>query len=307
MSDGYSPHLASGPAGLFMLSSDFLSGESNPAVLELRKFNEAADAFEAPTVVTSNLAQGLTSEVFENPETGYLYAVWPVASSGNLVLYLAESTDGGKSFHGEREVALVNGGFTGPPRLAVASDGRGWLSYRDELGRAERRGLGQLRNLRQLELCWRCYRSRIRHGLERRRQRLFGDGRRRAGTREILLARQLQRRRGSRTLDKSLWRRDPDCPGADEHQYRPIWRRHHRRVGDTPAGHRGDRPGAHLGRARGKRHGHGHLHPLQGQQMHGRGHKQRGVGGQRRCELVERRQAEARHVLLEGRLRRRRG
>jgi hypothetical protein len=134
VSEGYSPRLASGPAGLFMLSSDFLSGESNPAVLELRKFNEAADAFEAPTVVTSNLAQGLTSEVFENPETGYLYAVWPVASSGNLVLYLAESTDGGKSFHGEREVAVVNGGFTGPPRLAVASDGRGWLSYRDELG-----------------------------------------------------------------------------------------------------------------------------------------------------------------------------
>jgi hypothetical protein len=134
VSDGYSPRLASGPDGLFMLSSDYLSGEANPAVLELRKFNEAADTFEAPSVITSNLVQGLTSELFENPETGYLYVVWPVISGGNVVLYLAESTDGGKSFHGEREVAAVNGPFIGPPRLAVASDGRGWLSYADEFG-----------------------------------------------------------------------------------------------------------------------------------------------------------------------------
>ena len=135
VTEGYSPRLASGPDGLFMLSSDFLSGEANPAVLELRKLNETSDTFEAPALVTSDLAQdGLTSGIFENPETGYLYVVWPVKSGGNLALYLAESTDGGKTFHGEREVAAVNGAFLGPPRLAVASDGRGWLSYADEFG-----------------------------------------------------------------------------------------------------------------------------------------------------------------------------
>ncbi len=132
--EGYGPRLASGPDGLFMLSSDFVSGEANPAVLELRKFNETSNLFEAPMLVTSDLAQdGLTSGIFEN-ETGNLYVVWPVVSGSNLVLYLAESTDGGKTFHGEREVAAVNGPFIGPPRLAVASDGRGWLTYTDEFG-----------------------------------------------------------------------------------------------------------------------------------------------------------------------------
>jgi hypothetical protein len=134
LSEGYSPRLASGPSGLFILSSDFVAGEANPAVLELRKFNEGTGTFEAPKVVATDLAQSLTSEVFENPETGYLYVVWPVSSGGNLVLYIAESTNGGESFHGEREVAVVNGPFIGPPRLAVASDGRGWLSWRDEFG-----------------------------------------------------------------------------------------------------------------------------------------------------------------------------
>jgi hypothetical protein len=135
LSEGYGPRLASGPSGLFVLSSDFVSGEENPAVLELRRFNEGTGTFEGPTPVATDLAQdGLTSEIFENPETGYLYIVWPVSSNGSLVLHIEESTDGGASFHGEREVAVVNGPFFGPPRLAVASDGRGWLSWRDEFG-----------------------------------------------------------------------------------------------------------------------------------------------------------------------------
>ena len=135
LAEGYSPRLASGPAGLLILSSDFPGGESNPAVLDVRKFNESSQTFEAPVQVASNLAQdGATSGIYENPETGYIYVVWPVSSNGSLSLHVAESTDGGASFHGEREVAFSEGGFEGPPRLAVASDGRGWLTYRDEHG-----------------------------------------------------------------------------------------------------------------------------------------------------------------------------
>jgi hypothetical protein len=132
---GSSPRLASGPDGLFMLSSDYPAGEAEPAVLDLRKFNETTDTFEAPVEVASNLTSDLTSDIFENPETGYLYAVWPVVTgAGNNVFDFAESTNGGQSFHGEREVAAINGAFAGPPRLAVASDGRGWLTYNDEGG-----------------------------------------------------------------------------------------------------------------------------------------------------------------------------
>jgi hypothetical protein len=132
---GSSPRLASGPAGLFMLSTDFPAGEAEPGVLDLRKFNEKTDTFEAPVEVAANPTSGLTSDVFENPETGNLYAVWPVVDgAGDNVLDFAESTDGGQTFHGYREVAAINGAFVGPPRLAVASDGRGWLTYNDEGG-----------------------------------------------------------------------------------------------------------------------------------------------------------------------------
>jgi hypothetical protein len=131
---GKRPRLASGPSGLFMLSMDFPAGESEPAVLDLRKFNETTDVFEAPLEITGGVDSGLESDIYENPETGDLYVVWPTVSGGNNVLDFAESTNGGQSFQGQREVAAINGGFEGPPRLAVASDGRGWLTFEDEDG-----------------------------------------------------------------------------------------------------------------------------------------------------------------------------
>jgi hypothetical protein len=131
---GKRPRLASGPSGLFMLSMDFPAGEGAPAVLDLRKFNETTGVFEAPLEIAGNVESGLDIDIYENPETGDLYVVWPIVAAGNNVLELAESTNGGQSFQGEREVAAINGGFEGPPRLAVASDGRGWLTYNDEGG-----------------------------------------------------------------------------------------------------------------------------------------------------------------------------
>jgi hypothetical protein len=132
---GEKPRLASGPAGLFMLSTDYPGGEAAPPVLDLRKFNEKTDTFEAPVAVPANPTAELASDLYENAETGDLYVVWPaITGGGNNVLDFAESTDGGQSFHGEREVAAISGGFPSTPRLAVASDGRGWLMYDDEGG-----------------------------------------------------------------------------------------------------------------------------------------------------------------------------
>jgi hypothetical protein len=47
---------------------------------------------------------------------------------------LWESTDGGQTFHSEREIATIGYGLTGVPRLAVAEDGQGWLTFEDEGG-----------------------------------------------------------------------------------------------------------------------------------------------------------------------------
>ncbi|HEY5229897.1 MAG TPA: Ig-like domain-containing protein [Solirubrobacteraceae bacterium] len=138
VTDGYLPRLASGPAGLFLLSEDYLPGESmesSPEVLEVRKYNEASGKFEAPVVVARDTSGGLfePGDISESP-TGALYVAWPEDSGGNYVMKLWESTDGGQTFHGEREIATIGFGYEGPPRLAIAENGQGWLTFEDEGG-----------------------------------------------------------------------------------------------------------------------------------------------------------------------------
>ncbi len=129
------PRLASGPAGLFMVSEDYLSGESLPATLELRKYEEGSKSFGAPTALSGNLAQGEPPGIFENPDTGALYISWVALNGGgSRVVDLLESTNGGASFQGEREVAEVKSSFAGPIRLAAADSGAGWLTFDDEGG-----------------------------------------------------------------------------------------------------------------------------------------------------------------------------
>ncbi len=135
---GYEPRLASGPKGLFLLSTDVASGEEQPTLLDVRKWNETSKTFGAPTLVAT-IAPSVFSlfnggGMYENPETGALDVVAPIAGATNAVMHLWESTDGGQTFHGEREVAVINGSYYGPPRLAVAADGQGWLSFTDEGG-----------------------------------------------------------------------------------------------------------------------------------------------------------------------------
>jgi hypothetical protein len=139
VAEGYIPRLASGPDGLFMLSQDYLPGESQenaPAVLELRKYKENTGTFEAPVQIARDSSSGLFDQgnLFENPETGALYVVWPEISGEAYVMKLWESTDGGQTFHGERNIAAIGFGYEGPPRLAVAGNGQGWLTFKDEGG-----------------------------------------------------------------------------------------------------------------------------------------------------------------------------
>ena len=142
VTDGYEPRLAGGPAGLFLLSTDLAPGApagEQPSVIDVRKYNEATETFGAPTTI-ANIPTGsgtlfTSGDIFQNPVTGALYVVQPVDNgSGEYVMRLWESTDGGQTFHGEREIATIGYGFTGVPRLAVAEDGQGWLTFEDEGG-----------------------------------------------------------------------------------------------------------------------------------------------------------------------------
>ncbi|HEY3866124.1 MAG TPA: hypothetical protein VGL54_08580 [Solirubrobacteraceae bacterium] len=136
--DGYEPHLAGGPSGLFLLSTDLASGEpagEQPSVIDVRKYNEATEAFEAPTTIanipTDSGTLFTSGDIFQNPVTGALYVVQPVSENGEYVMRLWESTDGGQTFHGERDIATIGYGYEGVPRLAVAEDGHGWLTFKD--------------------------------------------------------------------------------------------------------------------------------------------------------------------------------
>ena len=111
VAEGYIPRLASGPDGLFMLSQRIIYPE-NPKKMR-RRYSSCANTkentgtFEAPVQIARDSSSGLfeQGDLFENPETGALYVVWPEISGEEYVMKLWESTDGGQTFHGERNIA----------------------------------------------------------------------------------------------------------------------------------------------------------------------------------------------------------
>jgi hypothetical protein len=142
VSNGYVPRLASGPKGLFMLSTDIASGESadaQPSAVDVRKFNETTHTFGEPVQIakipTSAGTLFNSGDIYENPETGALYVAQPVINgAGEYVMRLWESSNGGESFTGERDIATIGFGYSEIPRLAVAADGQGWLTFNDAGG-----------------------------------------------------------------------------------------------------------------------------------------------------------------------------
>ncbi len=142
VSNGYVPRLAGGPAGLFMLSTDIPSGESletQPSAIDVRKFDETSHTFGEPVQIakipTSAGTLFNSGDIYENPTTGYIYVAQPVINgAGEYVMRLWESTNGGVTFAGERDIATIGFGYSGIPRLAVAADGQGWLTFNDAGG-----------------------------------------------------------------------------------------------------------------------------------------------------------------------------
>jgi hypothetical protein len=142
VSNGYVPRLAGGPKGLFMLSTDIAPGESTeaqPSAIDVRKFNETTHTFGEPIQIakipTSAGTLFNSGDIYENPETGFLYVAQPVISgAGEYVMRLWESTNGGETFTGERDIATIGFGYSEIPRLAVAADGQGWLTFNEAGG-----------------------------------------------------------------------------------------------------------------------------------------------------------------------------
>jgi hypothetical protein len=141
VSDGYEPRLASGPQGLFLLSTDVAAGPeagTQPTVLGIRKYDPTSDSF-GPRTVLANLSSDASTlfasgDLFEDQITGELYAVEPVVlGNGSYVMQLWTSADGGATFSGPSDIATIGPGLTGVPRLAV-DGGQGWLTFEDQNG-----------------------------------------------------------------------------------------------------------------------------------------------------------------------------
>jgi hypothetical protein len=138
--NGYLPRESAGPAGLFMLSADGTSSAANPSRLDVRKYDQASHAFGTPTTLAT-LTPGETGYadgggLDQNSTTGELAAVWPVFGDPVTIMRLYVSTNGGASFSAGQEVAAVGHGYADSDnaRVALASDGSGFLTFRDNGG-----------------------------------------------------------------------------------------------------------------------------------------------------------------------------
>jgi hypothetical protein len=135
---GFAPRMADGAAGLFLLSEDVLKG-TEPTAVDVRKYNPASHAFEAPLTLAKNPATlpytSTGGGLGENQETGELAALWPqFGEPGLMRLYL--SSDGGSHFSSAQDVATVSGAYAGPDnaRVAVAKNGTGFVTFLDGEG-----------------------------------------------------------------------------------------------------------------------------------------------------------------------------
>lgn len=143
VADGTLPRLASGPAGLFLLSEDYTSThESSPTRLDVRKYDPTTHRFGPPSILTNDMALGTTGllndpgDIYDNPATGHLYVAWPGVrkTDGALVMRLWTSTNEGHSWSPPSDIAVIGPGYQGIPRLAVGDDGTAFLTFLDDRG-----------------------------------------------------------------------------------------------------------------------------------------------------------------------------
>jgi hypothetical protein len=133
---GINARLAGGPGGLYLLTQ--VVDSSGAAKLDLRKWDASTHVFGAPTVVVSDSSSaastdpgGLTVDV----ASGAVYVAWPGidTTTGDTVMRLWTSANGGASFSAPVVVADVSSGYDGAARLAM-DKGHGFVTFTDSVG-----------------------------------------------------------------------------------------------------------------------------------------------------------------------------
>jgi hypothetical protein len=136
VSTGDNARLAGGPKGLFLLSQDFVGGESQPTRLDVRAFDPTTHTFGSPMTVadeSSSTASPYSGGFGEDPVTGALYVAWEAITSKGDVMHLWISTNGGTKWSAATGVAKMSEGDVNAARVAV-SNGKGFLTFNDDAG-----------------------------------------------------------------------------------------------------------------------------------------------------------------------------
>jgi|SRR5580692_939394 hypothetical protein len=142
ITQGAFTRLASGAAGLFLLSGDALSPPATePTAVDVRHYDLATHSFGAPQQLA--IVKGLDYEtggpaggIGENFTTGEVAAVWPDVAGATHQLSLYISTDGGAHFSSAQDIAHIGPGYADwdNARVALAPDGEGFVTWEDGEG-----------------------------------------------------------------------------------------------------------------------------------------------------------------------------
>jgi hypothetical protein len=137
---GQYPRLAGGKGGLFLLSGDDPSASGAPTAIDVRRYLLSSHSF-APAYRLARVRNpsGLDPDsggLGENYTSGELAAVWPDVAGDDQRLALYISTDDGAHFSAGDEIAKIGFGYAGADdaRVAVASNGTGWVTWQDAGG-----------------------------------------------------------------------------------------------------------------------------------------------------------------------------
>src|SRR4051794_14941040 len=124
--DGDATRLASGPAGLFLMTNN--AGGSSGGQVQVRRFDDLRGNFTAPVIVGPSEA-GVENDLAEapagGPAAGALFPGWALSSSDRL--RVAAWGDGGRTWLGPGDLLHENNVFG--LRAAVAPDGRGFVAW----------------------------------------------------------------------------------------------------------------------------------------------------------------------------------
>ncbi|HKO38704.1 MAG TPA: hypothetical protein VJU14_10090 [Solirubrobacterales bacterium] len=136
VTNGYEPSLASGPAGLFMVSQDY-SGGQYPNAVNVRRYTGTGfgPAKTLAIDASTNLFAG--GAIAQSPSGNRLAVAWPGRRAGDnaYVMRLFTSTDAGANYS-ESHIAHLGDAYSlnDNADLATNDAGTGWLLFRNSTG-----------------------------------------------------------------------------------------------------------------------------------------------------------------------------